>query len=229
MRLTSFLFASPLLLVATVASAQTPSTPPPGSAVAPLPPPAAPAAPVAPAPAVVVREAPPPVEAVAKPKEVEDRTVYLSISPLHLLGPIVELTGEIRLHRHIGVAAIGGYGSIKVDGLRPFKVWEAGGQFVGYPVGHFDHGMQVGLEVLYAGVSTDTNIKVSSATANGLATGPFIGYKLATRVGFSFNIQGGVEYVFARADAKSPSGNTIATAAQASIIPLLNLQAGWSF
>jgi len=228
MRLTSFLFASPLLLVATVASAQTPSTPPPGSAVAPLPPPAAP---VAPAPAVVVREAPPPVEAVAKPKEVEeeDRTVYLSISPLHLLGPIVELTGEIRLHRHIGVAAIGGYGSIKVDGLRPYKVWEAGGQFVGYPVGHFDHGMQVGLEVLYAGVSTDTNIKVSSATANGLATGPFIGYKLATRVGFSFNIQGGVEYVFARADAKSPSGNTTATAAQSSIIPLLNLQAGWSF
>jgi len=41
--------------------------------------------------------------------------------------------------------------------------------------------------------------------------------------------QGGVEYVFASADAKSPSGNMTATTAQASIIPLLNLQAGWSF
>jgi len=224
MRLRPFLFASPLLLVATVASAQTPSTPPPDGAVPALPTPAPPP------PAKVVREAPRPVEAVATPKEVdEDRTVYLSISPLHLLAPIVELTGELRLHRHIGVAAIGGYGSVKVDGFRPFKVWEAGGQFVGYPVGHFDHGMQLGLEVLYAGVSTDENIKVSSATANGLATGPFIGYKLATRVGFSFNIQGGVEYVFATADAKSPNGNAAATATQASIIPLLNLQAGWSF
>ena len=233
MRLASFLFASPLVVVATLASftsftslaaAQTPTAPPPEA-----PPPALPASAPPPAAAVVVREAPPPVEGLAKPEVVEeDRTVYLSISPLHLLAPIVELTGEVRLHRHIGVAAIGGYGSIKVDGYRPFKVWEVGGQFVGYPVGHFDHGMQLGLEVLYAGVSTDENIKVSSATANGLATGPFIGYKLATRVGFSFNVQAGVEYVFASADAKAPTGAT-ATAAQQTIIPLINLQAGWSF
>lgn len=224
MRHTSLLLALPLLLVPSLAAAQTPTAPPSEAAPPALPAPASPP----PAP-VVAHEASPPVEGVVKPKEVEeDRSVYLSISPLHLLAPVVELTGEVRLHRHIGVAAIGGYGSIKVDGYKPFKVWEVGGQFVGYPVGHFDHGMQVGLEVLYAGVSTDENIKVSSATANGLATGPFVGYKLATRVGFSFNAQLGVEYVFATADAKAPSGAT-ATAAQSSIIPLLNLQAGWSF
>lgn len=226
MRLTSFAFAAPLLFVTTLtglAAAQTPSSPPPD-----LPPPDGAAAPASPPP-VAVRPAPAPLEAGAKDKEVEeDRSVYISISPIHLIGPIVELTGEARLHRHIGVALIGGYGALKVDGVAErFKVWEVGGQFVGYPVGHFDHGMQVGLEVLYAGVSTNESSKVTVATATGLATGPFIGYKLATKVGFSFNVQGGVQYVFARADASS--GGATASAEQRSIIPLLNLNVGWSF
>lgn len=224
MRLTPFFFAAPLLLVTTLAAAQTPSSPPPEA-----PAPEGTAAPASPPP-VALRPAPPPVERGAGDKEVdEDRSVYISISPIHLIGPIVELTGEARLHRHIGVALIGGYGALKVDGVEErFKVWEVGGQFVGYPVGHFDHGMQVGLEVLYAGVSTNDNAKVTVATATGLATGPFIGYKLATKVGFSFNVQGGVEYVFARADASSANGAT-ASAEKKSVIPLLNANVGWSF
>jgi hypothetical protein len=224
MRLTSFFFAAPLLFVTTLAAAQTPTTPPdapaPDETVAPAPPPP-----------VVARPAPPPVEAGANEKEVdEDRSVYISISPLHLFLPVVELTGEVRLHRHIGVSVIGGYGTIKADGIAErFKVWEVGGQFVGYPVGHFDHGMQLGLEVLYAGVSTNDNAKgVTTGTATGLATGPFIGYKLATRVGFSFNVQGGVQYVFAQAEASSSNGRT-ASAEQKSVIPLVNANVGWSF
>lgn len=227
MRLTSFVFVAPLLFIAKLAAAQTPTSPPPDGAPA-----AGSGAPLAPAaaPPAVAAAAPPAVENGSKPAEVdEDRSVYLSISPIHLLGPIVELTGEARLHRHIGVAVIGGYGAIKVDGVAErFKVWEVGGQFVGYPVGHFDHGMQLGLEVLYLGVSTNDNTKTTSATATGLATGPFIGYKLATKVGFSFNVQGGVEYVFARADASSTSGAT-ASAEQKTIIPLFNANIGWSF
>jgi len=224
MRLTPFFFATPLLFVTTLAAAQTPSSPPPD-----LPPPDGAASQASPPP-VAVRPAPAPLEGGAKEKEVEeDRSVYISISPIHLIGPIVEVTGEARLHRHIGVALIGGYGALKVDGVKErFKVWEVGGQFVGYPVGHFDHGMQLGLEVLYAGVSTNDNAKVTVATATGLATGPFIGYKLATKVGFSFNVQGGVQYVFARADASSSNGTT-ASAEQKSVIPLVNANVGWSF
>ena len=136
MRLTPFVFAAPLLFVTTLAAAQTPTAPPPeGAAAAPAPP--------APPPPAAVRPAPVPFEhAPAEPVD-EDRSVYISISPLHLIGPIVELTGEVRVHRHIGLAIIGGYGSLKVEPLTErYKVWEVGGQFVGYPVGHFDHGLR---------------------------------------------------------------------------------------
>lgn len=167
-------------------------------------------------------------------KKDEDRSVYLSFSPLHLILPVVELQGEVKLHRQIGVALIGGYGSVKATssiGENPrFTVWEVGGQFVGYPVGHFDHGMQLGVELLYAGVSTDEksgSVSVAGA-ANGLAVGPVVGYKLATKVGFSFNVQGGAEYVAMRAQASSNNGQT-ASARDSAIIPVLNLNVGWSF
>jgi hypothetical protein len=85
--------------------------------------------------------------------------------------------------------------------------------------------------VLYAGVSggdsSTNNVKVA-ATASGLAAGPFVGYKLATRVGFTFNVQGGVEYLFVRADASASTGQT-ASAQQTRLIPLVNANLGWSF
>ena len=68
-----------------------------------------------------------------------------------------------------------------------FKVWELGGQIVGYPLGHFDHGMQLGVEVLYAGVLGDTTVDgvTVSGSANGLSLGPLIGYKFAADIGFA--------------------------------------------
>jgi hypothetical protein len=179
--------------------------------------------------------APPPAPDMADdPHAGEDdaeRRVYVSISPLHLLAPVVELTAEVRVHRKIGVAAIGGYGQVRAaEGGPRFTVWELGAQFVGYAVGSFDHGMQLGAEVLYVGVSGEDSagsVSVSGA-GNGLAAGPFVGYKLATKVGFSFNIQAGAQYMVARADATSSTGAT-AQSQQSSVIPLLNLNAGWSF
>lgn len=164
-----------------------------------------------------------------EPKEEELRRVYLSMSPLHLIGPVFEGMVEVRAHRNIGVAAIGGVG--KFSGI---PVWEVGGQAVGYPVGHFDHGMQLGAEILYVGASADstTGGKTVSATATGLATGVFVGYKLATKVGFSFNVQGGVSYLTARGEATSspsPTQQGTVVAEGRRWLPLLNLNAGWSF
>ncbi len=168
------------------------------------------------------------------------RSAYISISPLHLLFPIVEVTAEARLHRKIGVAGIFGVGSMDPDGIggakpgfidRPrYTVWEVGGQFITYPVGNFDHGMQLGAEVLYVGVAGSEGSGASrvAGTGEGLAMGPLLGYKLATKVGFSFNVQGGVQYVALRADASSTTGAT-ATATQSAVIPLLNINVGWSF
>lgn len=241
--------ALPLFFFAGAAAAQTPTSPPPEppppAPLAPLPPPyvapnvAPSVAPDSPAqPQVVVlsqggapqgaraRE-----EEEAAAEETPDRSLYLSISPLHLLLPVIELTAEARLSRNLGVSVLGGYGSVRppTSNVR-FDVWEVGGQFTSYPVGHFDHGMQLGIEAVYLGVSGNDstgNVKVAAA-GTGFAAGPFLGYKLATKVGFTFNVQGGVEYVIVQADAKSSTGAT-SSAEATRWIPLVNANVGWSF
>ncbi len=165
------------------------------------------------------------------PAEKEDRRVYLSLSPVHLLLGIGELTGEVRVHRKIGVAGIAGFGKPK-DGLTDtrYTAWELGGQLVTYPIGHFDHGMQLGVEALYAGVSGESSFggQRISASAQGFAVGPMIGYKLATDIGFSFNVQGGVAY-FAAAGQASGGGASATSIAAPTVLPIVNLNAGWSF
>lgn len=175
-------------------------------------------------------------------KESKDHFAYVSISPIHLLFPIVEVTGEFRLHEKIGLAAIGAVGSVnpyQFSQTQPppgvstsrFLVWEAGGQLVTYPVGHFDHGMQLGAEVLYLGVSgsASTSTETANATAQGLALSPFIGYKFTAPIGFSFNIQGGLTYYAVRADASSSTGETAQVTKESQFAPLINLNLGWAF
>lgn len=199
----------------------------PGAATAAAPATGAPATAAA-APAANANDRPT-TEATKRDDKVEDHSVYLSFSPFHLLFPIVEGTAEVKLHRKIGVAGIFGAGSMKAGGYK-FKVWEVGGQFVGYPVGHFDNGMQLGVEAMYASVTTSDSIDQNttlSGVGSGFSIGPMIGYKLATKVGFSFNIQGGAAAVVARAEVSS--GSATAKAEQSTIVPILNINVGWSF
>lgn len=190
-----------------------------------------PAAPEPVSPAVVSPAADTPSGA-AKPKDTPPppNHVYVSFSPVHLVFPIVELTVEARLHSRIGVAAIGGYGNVKSSGLS-IPIWEAGGQFVAYPVGDFDHGMQLGAEVLYMGASAQKSEAGTTVTASaaGLSAGAFVGYKLATRVGFTFNVQGGVAHLSASGDAKATGTTATASASRSEWAPLLNANVGWSF
>jgi len=148
----------------------------------------------------------------------------LTISPLHLVFPIVELTGELRVDDHVGVAVIGGVGKY-TDKNRDLSatVFEAGAQFRYYAVGDFRHGMQLGAELLYLHLSTDQ----FTASGQGLAMGPFIGYKYTANVGFTFDAQLGAEYVGARATASN--GSSSGSASNSAWIPLLNLNVGWSF
>jgi hypothetical protein len=206
------------------------------------PPPADPQAAPAPA-AATPAPAPSPVPAPTpeQKEEPKDHSVAILVSPLHLILPVVEITAEIRLHERIGVAVIGGIGSIdpyQFEQTKPppgvktgrFTVWELGGQFVTYPVGHFDHGMQLGAELLYAGVAGDAESATNSAsgTAQGLSMGPFIGYKFTAKVGFSLALQGGVAYLTARADVKDAQGNT-ASSSDSEFGPLININLGWAF
>jgi len=179
---------------------------------------------------------PPPMPAPAQlPPEPEapKRIASITFSPIHLLMPVVEVTAEFAINDKIGVAGILGYGSISAEtatqtGIqkRRFRAYEVGGHFNYYVIGSFDHGMQLGLEALYVKVVTDNNIEISGA-ANGLALGPYVGYKVITNVGFTFEANGGFQYVAMRADATD--GTNTASVSQKKVIPLLNLNIGWSF
>ena len=165
--------------------------------------------------------APPPGYLPPPPPPHPRRVFSLTISPLHLFLPVVEVTGEARVHDNVGIALIAGagkYSDPNVTGISA-SVWEAGGQVRVYVIGDFRHGMQLGGELLYLHLS-DTSI---SATGQGLALGPFLGYKFMIDAGFTVDVQLGFEYVTARAS----SGT--ATAGGKTVIPLLNANVGWSF
>jgi hypothetical protein len=143
------------------------------------------------------------------------------------------MTGEFRVHKMMGLAAIAGAGTVKLDNVAPQPglpttafVYELGTQFRVYPVGSFDHGMQLGVEAVYLHASAG-NADVSGF-ASGFALGPFVGYKIISSGGFTFDGQLGVEFVAAKAQARD-SGGTQATSSDRSTIPLLNLNIGWSF
>lgn len=149
-----------------------------------------------------------------------DHTVSITLSPFHLVLPVLEVTGEYRVHDRVGVAATGGYGVVQ-----GFTTVELGASGRFYPVGDFDHGMQLGLEAQYARLFG--TVAGYEASGSGTTMGPFIGYKIAARFGLTFEIQAGAQYTFVAASATD--GTDSATASDKAFGLLLNLQLGWSF
>lgn len=145
---------------------------------------------------------PPPEE-----KKGAHRNVSITFSPLHLILPVFEATVEVRAHDHVGIALIGGYGQVKVSDVfssYKFSVYEVGGQVLFYPISTFDKGLQLGAEALYVKVNTDDNYRGNvtvSGAGSGLAVGPLVGYKFCTSGGFSFVVQGGVQFMTVKAKA----------------------------
>jgi hypothetical protein len=160
--------------------------------------------------------------------------VSLTLSPLHLFLPVVELQAEVRLGDIAGVSAIFGYGSISLeddvgDAFRASAL-EAGGQVTFYPLEPFES-FQLGLETIFLRLDADDETRSGTTITGfgeGLAIGPFIGYKLITEGGFTFFVQGGVEYVAIRAEAETSRGD-VGEDEDSLWIPLLNLNLGWSF
>lgn len=238
-------------------SASFPPEEPAQEAASPPPPPAAPApdSPLAPEPspataAPPIAEAAPPPPGEPSPYELPpldepeppeseqqrgqaSRDVSLTLSPLHLLSPIVEVTAEFRAVDGLGLALIAGTGSItvndessSVDG-ESFTVYELGVQAVGYPVEGFES-LQLGVELLWLRVSADDlgSAKLSGL-GEGVGVGPFVGYKLITKAGFTFFVQGGFQYLAAQGRTSDGQGRSSEAEAK-TVIPLLNLNLGWS-
>jgi len=212
-------------------SAPPQSAPPPGYGAPPPgyapPPPGYPAA----------YEPPPP----PPPPEPEPRTVSLTLAPLYLFLPVVEVMAELRIINHLGVAGFAGYGSVtlpirEVDSTTgavverdlTSNVLDLGLQGVWYPIAPFDS-LELGVQFEWAHAeATEASEATTRGLAFGVAVGPFIGYKEVTSVGFTFLVQGGIKYAFLRTEPKSANGTT-SVEEDSGLALLLTLNIGWSF
>ena len=165
------------------------------------------------------------LEAKAHPR----RTVSITLSPIHLFLPVVELTGEWRAMNKLGIAVVAGGGKVKPDnaltGDPSIAVWEAGASVRYYVLGDFRHGMQLGGEAIYMHASTSNqNVRVA---AEGFSLGGFAGYKVMADAGFTFDAQLGYQVI--GVGASGTDGQSSAADSRSTSGVLLNLNVGWSF
>ena len=157
--------------------------------------------------------------AEAKPHAESDpasqkRSLSITFSPVRAFGGVAELAFEARLSRRVGFAGIVGAGAVEIDGRSSrLPVVLAGVSPRWYALGHFDHGLQLGAEVLgsMSWVGTSTSLLVTAA--------PYVGYKVTAPVGFTFEVQVGCGYRLAYAE----------RVAKSEAVPLVNLNLGWAF
>ena len=139
--------------------------------------------------------------------------VSITISPFHLFSPVLHVTGELRLANKIGAAAILGGGLVSEED-KSYGTWEVGGQFRYYLLGSFTHGLMLGADVGYLHVAGQHDFPMEYCV--GARAGIFVGYKITTKMGFTFEVQLGPQYV--RESANNAEWQT-----------LENLKVGWSF
>jgi len=216
-----------VLLGSTVAGAQPdaaePAVPPEGPPSVEAEPP-----PVDPAPAARMMQPPP--ETPAPEPETGHRITVL-FAPLRLVIPLVEFTAEYRVADKIGVSVTLGAGTREVSGAGTNVTGtelEGGLQGRYYVVGDFDHGMELGAELLEEYVKFDDVPAGLAVAAGGLTLGAFIGYKIATRIGFTFEAQVGARYLVVE---PAVQGDTTlgSPPIDEKWLPLLHLNVGWSF
>lgn len=147
---------------------------------------------------------------LAKGVKITGRKLSLAISTLpQLLLRSVETTAEYRIADKFGVAALLGFGTgATLGGERVPNGFEIGGQARVYPVGTFDHGMPIGMQVDY----------LNAGGAGMLQLGPFIGYKLILGNGFTLDTRLGLLW--------GPLRNP--ALAGMALFPIFNINIGWS-
>lgn len=161
----------------------------------------------------------------AQAKEVHN--IAITISPLHVVLPVLELTSEFAVARDVGVAATLGAGTYD-DAL----FLEVGGQYNYYLIGYFDHGVQLGAELMYMYLESGAVYPlryIAEDFAQGLVVGPHIGYKFAADYGLTFNVQAGVSVLFPKARMEHLLDGAVSALAYGELGPRIKLNVGWSF
>lgn len=153
-------------------------------------------------------------------------------APLRLVVPLVEFTAEYRVLDKLGVSLTVGAGKRTVessgDKASGTEI-EGGAQVRYYVIGDFDHGMELGVEGLEEYVKFEEPLPagVIAVAAGGFTVGPFVGYKVATSAGFTFEAQLGARYLVVEPAVQGASGASFGDVDK--WLPLLHLNIGWSF
>ena len=169
-----------------------------------------------------------PAFALAEPESGRGHTVAVSISPLHLILPMVELQAEYLAHPKFSASLIGGYGSIEAKNswgeTLKLDVLEVGTQARGYFYGTSEGGAYGGLEVLY--ISIDGGSAYGFGVGSGTSVGGFAGYKW-TWENFFIDLNGGLASIVITAEATD--GAETAKEEKRKTGALLNFGLGLSF
>ncbi len=153
------------------------------------------------------------------------RNWAVTMSPVHLVLPVIEFAVERRLASNLGVALMFGGGSVTDDLDNKFTVGELGVSVRYYGLGDFAKGLQVGAALEYLTVSgEDVNGSSVDVEGDGVVVAPFIGYKHTWGFGLTFDGQLGP--AFTAIEAEADNG---ATEEESRVGAYLNLNLGWSF
>ncbi len=150
--------------------------------------------------------------------------VSVTLSTIPLIEPVVQVTAEWNVHEDIGFAAYLGAGG---DGGPAVG---AGVQVAWYLLGDFDHGLQIGGDLLYAFVDRNS-ITDTYEGEKSIGVGPFVGYKLILPFGFTLNLQGGARFTISKDHIEEIIGRTLYSYYHygEEILPIVNVNVGWSF
>lgn len=146
------------------------------------------------------------------------RAVSITVSPFHALIPFLEITGELRVSANISGSLIAGIGKILDGKADKHSAQEIGAQGIYYFKPTF-RALHVGIELTY--VHSSDRYSPTTFTGTGVAIGPFVGWKYIHRTGVTLLAQGGLALAFV--ERRSPPET------EATVGPIVNLNAGWSF
>lgn len=160
---------------------------------------------------------PPPILAVEAIPESIPRKITLTFSPFHALIPCAEIMGELRVTDQISAALILGIGKFLDSSAKTHFAQEVGAQ-ANYYIKPTFRALHVGVEIAYVH-SSDTD-GTTQLTGTSLAVGGLVGYKYIHRTGFTLAAQLGLAASFV----EERAGDNVIK-----VLPILNLNAGWSF
>jgi hypothetical protein len=153
--------------------------------------------------------------AFARPVRAEPQTTVM-VEPLMLVIGMVDSTIEVEPTHHVGLAAIAGYGKPML-GASLYDIGAQGNYYLQRNFAGFHLGGE--LRMLWGDFSlpfvTDSS---SMSTSRERIVGAYAGYKWIASYGLSAVLQLGVGHI----DVRGPDP-------MSKVIPVANLNAGWSF